>query len=149
MEELQLRKTMGGYKRDDVKAYIEALVKKYEDLLSEAQENLEAAKAELDAACAENAGLFEKVRAFEEERDSVSRAVISAQREAEKILAEAREKGEALVSEKEAEAREVSEKAEKIREDIRNLRVGAAAALRNYEGALRAMLPADGEGDEE
>lgn len=149
MEELQLRKTMGGYKRDDVKAYIEALVKKYEDLLTEAREALEAAKAESDAAAKENARLFEKVRALEEERDSVSRAVISAQREAEKILSDAREKGDAIIAEKEAEAKKVSEKADKIREDIRNLRVGAAAALRNYEGALRTMLPDDGEGDEE
>ncbi|MBQ7036524.1 MAG: DivIVA domain-containing protein [Clostridia bacterium] len=144
MEELQLRKTVGGYKRDDVKAYIEALVKKYEDLLTEAREEQEAAKAELEAACAENAKLFEKVRMLEEDRDSVSRAVISAQREAENILAEAREKGDAIVASAEAEAKEVSEKADRIRGDIRSMRVGAAAALRNYEAALGAMLSDDG-----
>lgn len=149
MEELQLRKTVGGYKRDDVKAYIEALVKKYEDLLTESAEALEAAKAESAAAAKENAKLFEKVQKLEEERDSVSRAVISAQREAEKILSEAKEKGEAIVSEKEAEAKIVSQRADRIREDIRTLRLGAAAALRQYEGALGAMLADDAIDEEE
>ena len=149
MEELQLRKTVGGYKRDAVKAYIEALVKKYEDLLSESAEALEAAKAEADAACKENAALFEKVRKLEEERDSVSRAVISAQREAEKILEEAEEKGGKIVAEKEAEAKKLSDKANDIRQEIRTLRLGAAAALRKYEGALGAMLPEEATDDEE
>ncbi len=149
MEELQLRKTMGGYKREDVTAYIASLVKKYEEQLLKAGEETAAARAEAAAAAKENAKLFEKLQSLEAERDSVSRAVISAQREAEKILEEAEEKGRALVSEKEEAVRRMEGKLSALRADIRSLRLSAAAALRKYEGTLGELVPQSREEDED
>ncbi len=149
MEELQLRKTMGGYKREDVTAYIASLVKKYEEQLLKAGEETVAARAEAAAAEKENAKLFEKLQNLEAERDSVSRAVISAQREAEKILEEAREKGEALVAEKEEAVTRMEKKLSALRTEIRSLRLSAAAALRKYEATLGELVPPSQEDDEE
>ncbi len=146
MEDLQLRKTMGGYKREDVVLYIESLVKKYEDLLEEEKEETRAARAEAEAAMQENAVLSQKLRALEAERDSVSRAVISAQREADKILADAEEKGAALVQEKEQEAIRTEERIAALRSEIHTLRLSATAALRRYEKSLTELVP---EGAEE
>lgn len=139
MDEVQLRKTMGGYKRADVTAYVEALTKKYEAQLMEARETFLAARADADAAIAENAKLFEKIASLEAERDSVSRAVISAQREADKILEEARQKAEALLLEKELELTKANAEIARVYADIHTLRLSAAAALRKYESALSAL----------
>ena len=146
MEDLQLRKTMGGYKREDVVLYIESLVKKYEGLLCEEKEETRAARAEAEAAIKENAALAQKLSALEAERDSVSRAVISAQREADKILADAAEKGAALVWEKEQEVVRTEEKIAALRSEIHTLRLSATAALRRYEKSLAELVP---EGEEE
>ncbi|MBE7063384.1 MAG: hypothetical protein E7390_06340 [Ruminococcaceae bacterium] len=149
MEELQLRKTMGGYKREDVAAYIDTLIKKYEAQLSLEQEATKAARAEADAAVKENAKLFEKLSALEAERDSVSRAVISAQREADSILEEARARGEALLREKEQEAIRMESKMSVLKSEIHTMRLQAAAALRKYEGALSELIPQEDEDEEE
>ncbi len=149
MQELQLRKSMGGYKREDVTAYIDALVKKYEGLLQTAQEDTKAAKAEADAAAKENAKLFEKISGLEAERDSVSRAVISAQREADKILAEAKEKGDAMIREKEQEVVRMEGNLAALRAEIHSLRLSAAAALRRYENSLADIVPNVDDEDEE
>ncbi len=139
MEELQLRKTMGGYKRKDVTAYIEALTKKYEAQLREARESFLSARAETEAALSENAKLFEKITAFEAERDSVSRAVIAAQKEADAILEEAKSKADELLLEKERELTETEARRLAVEADIHTLRLSAAAALRKYEGALGTL----------
>ena len=141
MGEVQLRKTIGGYKRKDVTAYLESLVKKYEDLLEQERAETKAAKAEAEAAIRENAGLFEKVTALEAERDSVSRAVISAQREAEKILEEARQKGEAMILEKEQEVLKMEGNLVNLQAEIHSLRLSAAASLRKFEGTLASLVP--------
>ena len=148
MEELQLRKTLGGYKRDDVIQYIDALVKKYEARLLEEQKETASAKAQVKAALSENASLFEKVTALEGERDSVSRAVIAAQKEADATLAQAREKGDALILEKEQEVVRMEGKLAALQSEIHSLRLSAAAALRKYEGTLRELVP-NGEDAEE
>ena len=139
MEEYTLRKTMGGYRREDVINYIDALVKKYEDQLADEREEAEAARAEAAAAAKENAKLFEKLSALEAERDSVSRAVISAQKEAEKILEEAKEKGAAILREKEQEAARVEDEMQTMRRDIHTMRLSAQAALRRYETKLGSI----------
>ncbi len=141
MEELQLRKTMGGYKREDVTAYIDALVKKYEEMLAREQEATKAARAEAEAAVKENAKLFEQISALEAERDSVSRAVIAAQREADTILADAKTKGEDIVRDKEQEAVRIEGQMAALKSEIHTMRLQAAAALRRYEGALSALVP--------
>lgn len=149
MEELQLRKTMGGYKREDVLAYVGELVKKYEGLLETERAETKAARAEADAAAAENAKLFEKITALEAERDSVSRAVIAAQREADVILADAKTKADGILREKEQEAMRVEGQMMSLKGEIRTLRLSAAAALRKYESALSEISDTCDEDEEE
>lgn len=149
MEELQLRKTMGGgYKREDVTEYVDSLVKKYEDLLDAAKKDAEEAKAEAEAAAKENAKLFEKLHTLESERDSVSRAVISAQREADKILQDAKAEADALLREKQLEISRMDSELFSVRSEIHSLRLSAAAALRRYESSLADIVP-DAEEEEE
>lgn len=149
MEELQLRKTMGGgYKREDVTEYVDTLVKKYEDLLDAAKKEAEEARAEAEAAVKENAKLFEKLHILEAERDSVSRAVISAQREADKILQEAKAEADALLREKQLEISRMDSELFSVRSEIHSLRLSAAAALRRYESSLADIVP-DADEDEE
>ena len=148
--DVQLRKTVGGYKRDDVIRYIESLVQKYESQLSAAREEVEEAKRESEAALLENASLFQKLSTLTEERDSVSRAVIAAQKEADGILEKARAEGEKLLEEKQAEVRREEEKLMAIRNEIRTMRLSASASLRKYEAALGEISAAsDDEDDEE
>lgn len=148
--DVQLRKTVGGYKREDVIRYIDSLVQKYESQLSFAREETEAAKRESEAALKENASLFKKLSTLTEERDSVSRAVIAAQREADDILEQAREGAKKLMEEKKAEVRREEERLTALRNEIRTLRLSAAAALRKYEAALGEIsVASDVEEDEE
>jgi len=149
--DVQLRKTMGGYKREDVIEYIDSLVQKYEKQLSFAREETEAAKREAEAAMQENASLFKKLSTLTEERDSVSRAVIAAQKEADAILENARLEGEALLNAKKEEVRAEEEKLQALRNEIRTMRLSASASLRKYEAALGeiSMLSDDEEEEEE
>lgn len=149
--DVQLRKTMGGYKREDVTEYIDSLVQKYEKQLSFAREETEAAKREAEAAMQENASLFKKLSTLTEERDSVSRAVIAAQKEADAILENARLEGEALLNAKKEEVRFEEEKLQALRNEIRTMRLSASASLRKYEAALGeiSMLSDDEEEEEE
>ena len=146
--DLQLRKTMGGYKREDVLQYIDSLVQKYENQLSLAREETEAAKRESEAAMQENASLFQKLNTLTEERDSVSRAVIAAQKEADGILEKARRDGEALMEAKKAEVREEEEKLQALKREIHSMRLSAAASLRKFEAAL-GEIPVFSDADDE
>lgn len=148
MEIGNLRKCPGGYKRDDVIAYIEGLVQKYEEAIKSAQTENENARREMEAMTKENAELYKRIRVMEEERETVSRAVISAQKEADDIRAAARLEGEAIIAEKQEEAAKAEEEMHRLRRDIRTMRLSAAAAIRKYETAL-AALSADAEDDEE
>lgn len=143
MVETQLRKTMGGYKRADVQSYIDALVQKYEKELECAREEAATAGRETEAALRENAKLFEELSALRAERDSVSRAVIAAQKEADEILTRAREEGEQLLEKKRAEIKSEEERLSDLREEIRSLRLSAAASLRKYEASLGEILPGE------
>ena len=139
--ETQLRKTMGGYKRADVQSYIDELVQKYEKELECAREEAAAAKRETEAALRENAKLCEELSALRAERDSVSRAVIAAQKEADEILTRAKEEGEQLLEKKRAEIASEEERLRDLQEEIRSLRLSAAASLRKYEASLQEILP--------
>lgn len=147
--DVQLRKTMGGYKREDVTQYIDSLVQKYENQLSSEREETEAMKRELEAALKENATLFQKVSALTEERDSVSRAVIAAQREADEILQNAHREAEKLMEEKRVELCREEEKLMVLRNEIRSLRLSASASLRKYEAALEEISAASDEDEYE
>ncbi len=140
MEELTLRKCPGGYKREDVTAYIASVVAKYEKEVSAARADAEAMRRENESLVKENAKLFENVQKLEAERDSVSRAVISAQKEADAIRAEAARDGEALLAEKAAEARQTESALARTKKEIHSLRLAAAAAARRYEEALGDIL---------
>lgn len=147
--DIQLRKTMGGYKREDVIEYIDSLVQKYENQISFAREETEAAKREAEAAMQENASLFKKLSTLNEERDSVSRAVIAAQKEADAILEKARLEGEALLNAKKEEVRLEEEKLRALRNEIRTMRLSASASLRKYEAALGEISTFSDEEEEE
>lgn len=134
-----LRKCPGGYKRDDVVAYIESLVKKYEKALEAAHQEKEDVRREMEAMTKENATLFKRLQEMEAERDSVSRAVISAQKEAEQIREAARAEGAEYLAQKAKEAEETEEEMRRLRREIRTMRLSAAAAIRKYEASLAEL----------
>ena len=148
MDTLSLRKCPGGYKKQDVTAYIETLVQKYETELSAVRQDMEEMRRENAALVKENAKLFGNIEKLEAERDSVSRAVIAAQKEADAIRAEAARDGEALLAESSAAAKKMEAEMARTKSEIRSLRLAAAASARRYEAELGDILGNDDEDEE-
>ncbi len=148
MEELTLRKCPGGYKRDDVNHYVASLVAKYEKEIADAQKEAENARCENAALTKQNAELFRKVEQLEADRDSVSRAVIAAQQQADLICEEAKRKGDALLQEKAEEVAQTERTLQRLQGEIRSLRLAATAAIRKYERELNAISVQDDEDED-
>lgn len=140
MENIKLKKGLFGYKKKYVNAYISSLVEKYEKEISEYQEENVSLKKQNAVLFDENAETFKKLTELETERDYISKAVISAELRAEKVMEETAEEMEKLKANKMAEIAVANEELEKLREQINSLKASAVATLRKYESQMGDLI---------
>lgn len=139
MDSTALRKSfMGGYNKKSVHALLDYLAdEKEKELSSLGEENgkLRDRIAELEK---ENEELSAKLSAHEGEKDFVASAIVSAEKEAAKILADAAAECEKMKSDTLA-----SLKAE--RDNVTNLRMSLYQAMQSYKDKLDTISATDGQ----
>lgn len=139
MDSTALKKSfMGGYNKKSVHALLDYLAdEKEKELSSLGEENgkLRDRIAELEK---ENEELSAKLSAHEGEKDFVASAIVSAEREAAKILADAAAECEKMKSDTLA-----SLKAE--RDNVTNLRMSLYQAMQSYKDKLDTISATDGQ----
>ena len=139
MDSTALRKSfMGGYNKKSVHALLDYLAdEKEKELSSLGEENgkLRDRIAELEK---ENEELSAKLSAHEGEKDFVDSAIVSAEKEAAKILADAASECEKMKSDTLA-----SLKAE--RDNVTNLRMSLYQAMQSYKDKLDTISATDGQ----
>lgn len=139
MDSTALKKSfMGGYNKKSVHALLDYLAdEKEKELSSLGEENgkLRDRIAELEK---ENEELSAKLSAHEGEKDFVASAIVSAEKEAAKILADAAAECEKMKSDTLA-----SLKAE--RDNVTNLRMSLYQAMQSYKDKLDTISATDGQ----
>ena len=139
MDSTALRKSfMGGYNKKSVHALLDYLAdEKEKELSSLGEENgkLRDRIAELEK---ENEELSAKLSAHEGEKDFVASAIVSAEKEAAKILADAAAECEKMKSDTLA-----SLKTE--RDNVTNLRMSLYQAMQSYKDKLDTISATDGQ----
>lgn len=139
MDSTALKKSfMGGYNKKSVHALLDYLAdEKEKELSSLGEENgkLRDRIAELEK---ENQELSAKLSAHEGEKDFVASAIVSAEKEAAKILADAAAECEKMKSDTLA-----SLKAE--RDNVTNLRMSLYQAMQSYKDKLDTISATDGQ----
>ena len=139
MEHTELKKAfMGGYKKKSVHALLDYLAGENEKKLAElGEENgrLRDRIAELED---ENRALSQKLSAHEGEKDFVASAIVSAEKEAAKILADAASECEKMKADTLA-----SLKAE--RDNVTTLRMSLYQAMQSYKDKLDTISATDGQ----
>ena len=139
MDSTALRKSfMGGYNKKSVHALLDYLAdEKEKELSSLGEENgkLRDRIAELEK---ENEELSAKLSAREGEKDFVASAIVSAEKEAAKILADAAAECEKMKSDTLA-----SLKTE--RDNVTNLRMSLYQAMQSYKDKLDTISATDGQ----
>lgn len=139
MDSTALKKSfMGGYNKKSVHSLLDYLAdEKEKELSSLGEENgkLRDRIAELEK---ENEELSAKLSAHEGEKDFVASAIVSAEKEAAKILADAASECEKMKSDTLA-----SLKAE--RDNVTNLRMSLYQAMQSYKDKLDTISATDGQ----
>ena len=129
----KIRGSLFGYRKKDVTTYIGDTVSEYENKISELTGDVSAAKKQIETLLAENNKLFERVTLLESEREVVSKAVISAEQRAEKIVKDSEKRAEEIQMAKEKELADADEELERIKSQIRTIKLNAIAAVRKFE----------------
>ena len=118
------RGTLFGYNKKDVQKYVEEISLNFNAQLNSYKaeiERLNGQKAELDAKRAE----------IESKKVAISDAIISAQEQGERIIADARIKAEEEYKESQQKVADENQKLVKIRREIINIRRSAIKTLNN------------------
>ena len=140
MENLKLKRGLFGFRKKHVNSYIADLCEKYEkELLEKSEENI-ALKKQNMVLTEENAESFKKLCELEAEREYISKAVISAEQRAKKVMEETEEEMATLKANKMAEIAMANEELEKLREQINSLKASAVATLRKYESQMDSLV---------
>ena len=118
------RGALFGYNKKDVQKYVEEISVNFNAQLNACRaeiERLNGQKAELDAKKAE----------IERKKEAISDAIISAQEQGERIIADARVKAEQEYKDSQQKIADENQKLVKIRREIINIRRNAIKTLNN------------------
>lgn len=140
MENKKLKRGLFGFKKKAVNGYIAELVNKYEKELSAKEDECSALKKQNKTLVEENAEIFSKLTELENEREYVSKAVISAEVRAKKVKEDTEEEMATLKANKMAEIALANEELEKLRQQINSLKLSAVATLREYENQMGNLV---------
>jgi len=139
--------SMFGFNKTAVNTYIETMIKDYEEKLSAKDFELEKVSKQL----MKITDRYEELRLEEEtvrsEKEKISGALVKANEKAEQIIAEARERAAAEVSDLETAAEREREKIVDIRKQLMRMKADATAVLNNYSKAVNNIIFDEGEED--
>ena len=118
------RGALFGYNKKDVQKYVEEISINFNTQLN-------GLKAEIDRLNEQKAEVEVQRAEIEKRKAAISEAIISAQEQGEKIIAQAREKGEAEYKDMQNKIMEENQKLIKLRREIVNIRRSAIKTLNN------------------
>ncbi|MBQ7953818.1 MAG: DivIVA domain-containing protein [Clostridia bacterium] len=118
------RGALFGYNKKDVQKYVEEISVNF-------NEQLNSYKAEIERLNGQKAELDAKRTEIESKKAAISDAIISAQEQGERIIADARIKAEELYKESQQKVADENQKLVKIRREIINIRRNAIKTLNN------------------
>ena len=118
------RGALFGYNKKDVQKYVEEICANF-------NAQLDGCRAEIDRLNSQKAEIEAQKIEIEKRKSAISEAIISAQEQGEKIIAQSREKGEAEYREMQNKIAEENQKLIKIRREIVNIRRSAIKTLNN------------------
>ena len=118
------RGALFGYNKKDVQKYVEEISINF-------NKQLNGLKAEIDRLNEQKAEIEAQRAEIEKRKTAISEAIISAQEQGEKIIAQSREKGEAEYQDMQNKIAEENQKLVKIRREIVNIRRNAIKTLNN------------------
>ncbi|MBR5517865.1 MAG: DivIVA domain-containing protein [Clostridia bacterium] len=118
------RGALFGYNKKDVQKYVEEISINFNTQLN-------GLKAEIDRLNEQKAEIEAQRAEIEKRKTAISEAIISAQEQGEKIIAQSREKGEAEYQDMQNKIAEENQKLVKIRREIVNIRRNAIKTLNN------------------
>ena len=139
----KLRKALFGYSKKDVTEYISSIVNDYEKVIEEQQTEISDIKRQNQTLISENAESFKKLEELLKEREYVSKAVISAELRAKKVMEDTEKEMATLKANKAAEIALAEEELRKLKDNINSLKLSAVATLKKYEAQMNELV--DGE----
>lgn len=140
MAQKRFQNSMLGFNKSNVNTYIENLTRDYEEKLTAKDIEIEKMIAQLKSVNKK----YESIRLDEEriltEKEKISRALVSANEKAEKIVDEAKSTISAEVSELELVAEKERERLVDIRTELKAMKADAKAILAKYEKAINDII---------
>ena len=140
MDKKRLRKALFGYRKKDVTEYIDSIVSDFEKVIEEQKNEIAEIKRQNQTLMAENSESFKKIEEMQKERDYISKAVISAELRAKKVIEDAEAEMATLKANKAAEIALADEELKKLKENINNLKLSAVATLKEYEAQMNELI---------
>lgn len=130
----------GGFKKDDVNAYIEKILREFEEKLKEKDNQISALKRQFEKEKSKYDEIAGKTEEISRERAKVAEALIKAQEKAENIIEDARARSVEEKRQLEEIIEKEKEKIVDIKEKLKLLKGEAVNVLRSYEGQLNNLI---------
>ncbi len=140
---------MGGFKKANVNAYIEKILREFDDKLKEKEDEITQLRNQNKDIKTRYDVLLSNANRVAEDRAKISEVLIRAQEQAELVMENAR--NEAIDEKKRLEEtiEKDKEKLVDIRQDIKALKNEIVSTLRKYEAQLMDMAGVEDESGEE
>ncbi|MCX8130391.1 MAG: DivIVA domain-containing protein [Clostridia bacterium] len=138
--EKRFRNSFFGFKKSDVNAYIEKILKEFDDKLKEKDDEITALKNQNREAKLKFEDLSKKADQINEDRAKIADVLIKAQEKAELIIEDARLQA---IDEKKKLEQMVEEEKEKLvdlKQELKLLKSEVINTLKKYEGQLTEMI---------
>ena len=136
----KLRKALFGYRKKDVTEYIDSIVTEYEKVIEEQKAEITDIKRQNQTLLSENADSFKKLEELQKEREYVSKAVISAELRAKKVMEDTEKEMATLKANKAAEIALAEEELKKLKDSINSLKFSAVETLKKYEAQMNDLV---------
>lgn len=140
MAQKRFQNSMFGFNKEAVNTYVENLTKDYEEKLTSKDSEIEKLMNQLKNVSKK----YEEIKLEEEriltEKEKISKALVSANEKAEKIVEEAKERVMAEVVELEAAAEKEREKIVDIKRELKEMKSEASIILEKYEKAINDIV---------
>lgn len=137
--------SMFGFKKSDVNAYIEKILREFEDKLNEKDDEISALKSQLRDLRTKYEELSMRADQIKDDRSKIADVLIQAKENAELILENA--KLQAIDERKKLEdmVEREKEKLVDIKAELKTLKSEVVNTLKKYEGQLSEMIEVEAE----
>lgn len=130
------KKSLFGFNKADVISYITNLSEKTDAKIDELEDKID----ELEKA---NKELTENLNMLNKDKDSISAAILTAEKKAEEIVSEAVKEGLDKKAKTEEELKEAAMKLKKLHEEIRQLKTNIVLSANKYKDELNLLIGDD------